>query len=134
MKASRVTAIQDEKAKCQRCLKSGHWTADCTSAPVYKARPTRSALLKNPSLKLEVEKPTTNEILQSVAANSSSSESELSYHSSDFDFTSDDDDQAKEIIAKIDKEEADVIRKEEGAISESDFSSEEEPEAKRIKK
>ena len=39
-------------AKCQKCLKTGHWTADCTNERVYKSRPSRTALLLNPKLKL----------------------------------------------------------------------------------
>ena len=39
-------------AKCQKCLQTGHWTADCTNDRVYKPRPSRTALLFNPKLKL----------------------------------------------------------------------------------
>lgn len=39
-------------ARCQRCLQSGHWTFDCKNEPTYRPRPTRSALLANPTLKL----------------------------------------------------------------------------------
>lgn len=39
-------------SKCQKCLKEGHWTADCTNERVYKPRPSRTALLLNPKLKL----------------------------------------------------------------------------------
>lgn len=42
----------DPKAKCQKCLQQGHWTSDCTNERVYKSRPTRTALLKNPTLRL----------------------------------------------------------------------------------
>jgi hypothetical protein len=42
-------------SKCQKCLQSGHWTADCTNERVYKARPSRTALLFNPKLKLPEE-------------------------------------------------------------------------------
>lgn len=38
-------------AKCQKCLQQGHWTADCTNERIYKSRPSRTALLGNPSLK-----------------------------------------------------------------------------------
>ena len=48
LKSSKV----DPNAKCQKCLQAGHWTSDCTNERVYKARPTRTALLKNPSLRL----------------------------------------------------------------------------------
>lgn len=39
-------------ARCQRCLQTGHWTFDCKNEPTYRPRPTRSALLANPTLKL----------------------------------------------------------------------------------
>ncbi len=46
-------------AKCQKCLETGHWTFDCTKERVYKARPTRTAILKNPKLeqKIDVSNP-----------------------------------------------------------------------------
>ena len=37
---------------CQRCLQSGHWTADCKNEPVYKSRPSRTARLYNANIKL----------------------------------------------------------------------------------
>lgn len=50
---SRLKSVKpDPNAKCQKCLKPGHWTADCTGQRIYKSRPTRSALLLDPSLKL----------------------------------------------------------------------------------
>lgn len=39
-------------ARCQKCLKTGHWTFDCTGERVYRSRPTRTALLANPALQL----------------------------------------------------------------------------------
>lgn len=51
-KPSTPAAASNFGAKCQKCLKEGHWTADCTNERVYKARPSRTALLFNPKLKL----------------------------------------------------------------------------------
>lgn len=39
-------------AKCQKCLQAGHWTYDCPNQRTYRPRPTRSALLANPELRL----------------------------------------------------------------------------------
>lgn len=39
-------------ARCQKCLQPGHWTFDCQNERIYKPRPTRTALLSNPALKL----------------------------------------------------------------------------------
>ncbi len=39
-------------ARCQKCLQSGHWTFDCKNERAYKPRPSRTALLANPSLRL----------------------------------------------------------------------------------
>lgn len=39
-------------AKCQKCLQAGHWTYDCPNQRTYRPRPTRSALLANPDLRL----------------------------------------------------------------------------------
>lgn len=39
-------------AKCQKCLQAGHWTYDCPNQRAYRPRPTRSALLANPNLRL----------------------------------------------------------------------------------
>lgn len=41
-------------SKCQKCLEDGHWTYECKSQPSYSYRPSRSAILKNPSLKPEL--------------------------------------------------------------------------------
>ena len=41
-----------QNARCQRCLLTGHWTADCPTRAIYKSRPTRSQLLKHPTMKL----------------------------------------------------------------------------------
>jgi hypothetical protein len=35
-------------ARCQKCLRSGHWTYECKNPPTYVSRPSRSALIKNP--------------------------------------------------------------------------------------
>lgn len=43
---------EDPNAKCQKCLQKGHWTSDCKNERVYTSRPTRTTLLKNPSLRL----------------------------------------------------------------------------------
>lgn len=51
-KPSSAASISNVGSKCQKCLKEGHWTADCTNERVYKARPSRTALLLNPKLKL----------------------------------------------------------------------------------
>ena len=51
-KASSAAAVSTIGSKCQKCLKEGHWTADCPNERVYKSRPSRSALLFNPKLKL----------------------------------------------------------------------------------
>ena len=51
-KPSPAAAVSNTGAKCQKCLKEGHWTADCTNERVYKPRPSRTALLFNPKLKL----------------------------------------------------------------------------------
>lgn len=37
--------------KCQNCLQTGHWTSHCKNEPAYRARPSRSAWLKNKKLK-----------------------------------------------------------------------------------
>lgn len=47
-----VPTNPNANAKCQKCLQEGHWTFDCQNERTYKARPTRSALLANPELKL----------------------------------------------------------------------------------
>lgn len=47
-----------ESTFCQKCLQSGHWTADCRNQPAYKARPSRTALLNNPKLSLPEKQPT----------------------------------------------------------------------------
>lgn len=39
-------------ARCQKCLQTGHWTFDCTGARKYRTRPSRTALLINPQLRL----------------------------------------------------------------------------------
>lgn len=45
-----------EGPKCQKCLKTGHWTFDCKNErATYKRRPTRTALLSNPALRLPEE-------------------------------------------------------------------------------
>ncbi|KAM0682466.1 Zinc finger CCHC domain-containing protein 10 [Mitosporidium daphniae] len=44
-------------SKCQKCLQDGHWTYECTVAPHYSYRPSRSAILKDPSLKPELLHP-----------------------------------------------------------------------------
>ena len=41
-------------SKCQKCLQNGHWTYECTLTPHYSYRPSRTAILKNPSLKPEL--------------------------------------------------------------------------------
>jgi hypothetical protein len=51
-KSSPAATVSNVGAKCQKCLKEGHWTADCTFERVYKTRPSRTALLFNPKLKL----------------------------------------------------------------------------------
>lgn len=39
-------------AKCQKCLQPGHWTFDCQQSQTYRPRPSRTALLANPNLRL----------------------------------------------------------------------------------
>lgn len=51
-KPSPAASVSNVNAKCQKCLQTGHWTADCSNERVYKARPSRTALLLNPKLKL----------------------------------------------------------------------------------
>lgn len=46
---------------CQRCLQSGHWTADCKNDYAYKPRPSRTALLNNPKLALFEKKSSADE-------------------------------------------------------------------------
>jgi len=44
---------RDEKPKtqqCQKCLLIGHWTYQCKTNAVYNHRPSRSAIMKNPTL------------------------------------------------------------------------------------
>ena len=53
---SRSTYVSPDNARCQKCLQSGHWTADCTNKPAYKSRPSRSQLLRNPALAAKVSK------------------------------------------------------------------------------
>ena len=134
--------MADEKAKCQRCLKAGHWTADCKSTPVYKSRPTRTALLKNPALKLPEtlqEKVPVAEILPQPEVYKSSSESELSYHSSDFD-ESDPGELESEVGLELETKAEDESKAGDNTkLSESDFSSSQsegeiEPAEKRIKR
>lgn len=48
--APKASFVSNVNSKCQKCLQSGHWTADCPNKPVYKSRPSRTALLKNPQL------------------------------------------------------------------------------------
>ena len=52
-RSAATSNVSTENARCQRCLQSGHWTPDCPNKQnIYKSRPTRSALLKDPSLRL----------------------------------------------------------------------------------
>ena len=51
-KPSSASAVSNTGAKCQKCLKEGHWTADCTNERDYTSRPSRTALRLNPKLKL----------------------------------------------------------------------------------
>lgn len=45
-----------DEPKCQKCLKTGHWTFDCKNERAsYISRPTRTALLSNPTLRLPEE-------------------------------------------------------------------------------
>lgn len=55
--APRASFVSNVNSKCQKCLQSGHWTADCPNKPVYKSRPSRTALLKNPQLQPQVVDP-----------------------------------------------------------------------------
>ena len=48
--APRASSVSNANSKCQKCLQTGHWTADCMNKPVYRSRPSRTALLKNPQL------------------------------------------------------------------------------------
>lgn len=52
----------DPNAKCQKCLQKGHWTSDCKGERVYISRPFRTALLKNPSLRLPEQLKAQNEL------------------------------------------------------------------------
>ena len=46
--APTAASVSNANSKCQKCLQNGHWTADCPNLPLYKTRPSRTALLKNP--------------------------------------------------------------------------------------
>lgn len=87
-------------AKCQKCLQNGHWTFDCKNERIYKARPSRTAMLHNPELRpkvsttvLEEERKAAaseviKEILEKHEEGSESSSGE-SYSSSSYDSESD---------------------------------------------
>eukprot|EP01070_Trichotokara_eunicae_P009819 Trichotokara_eunicae@DN6183_c0_g1_i1.p2 len=42
---------QQGNPKCQKCYQKGHWTYECKGKQVYLTRPSRTDMLKNPSLK-----------------------------------------------------------------------------------
>jgi hypothetical protein len=46
-----ATTASAANATCQRCFQKGHWTFDCKNDVNYKARPSRTAMLKNPRLR-----------------------------------------------------------------------------------
>ena len=37
--------------QCQKCLKYGHWTFECTNQRSYQYRPSRTTVERNPHLK-----------------------------------------------------------------------------------
>ena len=37
--------------QCQKCLKTGHWSYECTNKRTYLYRPSRTTIEKNPHLK-----------------------------------------------------------------------------------
>jgi hypothetical protein len=39
--------------QCQKCLKFGHWTFECTGAKAYLYRPSSMSMLKNPALAIK---------------------------------------------------------------------------------
>jgi hypothetical protein len=45
--------------QCQKCLKYGHWTYECKNSAAYLYRPSRTTLIKNPELNMDItlEKP-----------------------------------------------------------------------------
>jgi len=61
--------------QCQKCLVYGHYTYECTGSPVYSKRPSRSELVRDPSLRpaytLDVpppELPTATKLIQAEVA------------------------------------------------------------------
>lgn len=40
---------------CQKCYMRGHWTFECPNERGYLYRPSRTAVIKNPDLKVEPE-------------------------------------------------------------------------------
>jgi len=52
-------------AECQKCLEYGHYSYECTAIErPYKARPTRTQMLKNPSLLPKLNDEIPNELLK----------------------------------------------------------------------
>ena len=43
---------------CQKCYQHGHWTFECPNERGYLYRPSRTAVIKNPELKVEPEADT----------------------------------------------------------------------------
>ena len=41
--SARAKAASDELKKCQKCLKTGHWTYECKAPRVYTVRNSKSA-------------------------------------------------------------------------------------------
>ena len=60
-KSSSTPLNHNANAKCQKCLQTGHWTFDCPNERTYRPRPSRTALLANPELKLPEANLVTND-------------------------------------------------------------------------
>ncbi|KAL5984317.1 hypothetical protein ACLOJK_018421 [Asimina triloba] len=51
---SSMSSYSGAAAQCQKCFETTHWTYECKNERVYISRPSRTQLLKNPSLKMKL--------------------------------------------------------------------------------
>lgn len=94
-KSSSTPLNPNANAKCQKCLQAGHWTYDCPNGRTYRPRPSRTALLANPELKLPEAGLATDDFGKESEEEASSDLDSVSSDSgadADSDLTDDDDD------------------------------------------